>query len=58
MEKPARTQFPIHELVAHRWSPRAFDERPERLRERELRSRSRRPIVESTFVGQWGNPIA
>ena len=31
---------------------------PERLRERELRSRSRRPIGESTFVGQWGNPIA
>lgn len=30
---------------------------PERLRERELRPRSRRPIGESTFVGQWGNPI-
>ncbi len=28
MEKPARTQFPIHELIARRWSPRAFDERP------------------------------
>jgi nitroreductase len=28
MEKPAHTQFPIHELVARRWSPRAFDERP------------------------------
>lgn len=28
MEKPARTQFPVHDLVARRWSPRAFDERP------------------------------
>jgi len=28
MEKPAPTQFPIHELLARRWSPRAFDERP------------------------------
>jgi hypothetical protein len=28
MEKPAHTQFPIHELLAHRWIPRAFDERP------------------------------
>ena len=30
---------------------------PERLRERELRPRSRRPIGEWTFSGQWGNPI-
>lgn len=28
MEKPAHAQFPIHELIARRWSPRAFDERP------------------------------
>jgi nitroreductase len=28
MEKPAPTHFPIHELLARRWSPRAFDERP------------------------------
>ena len=28
MEKPAHAQFPIHELLARRWSPRAFDERP------------------------------
>lgn len=28
MEKPAPTQFPIHDLLARRWSPRAFDERP------------------------------
>jgi nitroreductase len=27
MEKPAQTQFPIHELLKNRWSPRAFDER-------------------------------
>ena len=27
MEKPAQTQFPIHELLEKRWSPRAFDER-------------------------------
>lgn len=31
---------------------------PERLRERELRPRSRRPIQEWTISGQWGNPIA
>ncbi|MDF0668227.1 MAG: nitroreductase family protein [Nitrospira sp.] len=31
---------------------------PERLRERELRPRIRRPIQEWTFLGQWGNPIA
>jgi nitroreductase len=28
MEKPAQTQFPIHELLKKRWSPRAFEERP------------------------------
>lgn len=28
MEKPAPTQFPIHDLLARRWSPRAFDDRP------------------------------
>lgn len=28
MEKPAPAQHPIHELLARRWSPRAFDERP------------------------------
>ncbi len=28
MEKPAKTQFPIHDLLMRRWSPRAFDERP------------------------------
>ncbi len=27
MEQPARLQFPIHDLLARRWSPRAFDER-------------------------------
>jgi nitroreductase len=28
MEKPADTQYPIHDLLRQRWSPRAFDERP------------------------------
>jgi nitroreductase len=28
MEKPASSQFPIHRLLADRWSPRAFDTRP------------------------------
>ena len=28
MEKPADTQFPIHDLLARRYSPRAFDPRP------------------------------
>jgi len=28
MEKPADTQFPIHELLSRRWSPRAFADRP------------------------------
>ena len=28
MEKPAAMAYPIHELIARRWSPRAFDERP------------------------------
>jgi nitroreductase len=28
MEKRASVQFPIHELLARRWSPRAFAERP------------------------------
>ena len=27
MDKPADTQFPIHELLSRRWSPRAFAER-------------------------------
>lgn len=35
MEKPAETQYPIHELLRRRWSPRAFSSRrvePETLR--------------------------
>jgi len=28
MDKPAQTEVPIHELLARRWSPRAYDERP------------------------------
>ena len=27
MEKPADTQYPIHDLLRQRWSPRAFDDR-------------------------------
>ena len=28
MQKPADTQYPIHDLLRLRWSPRAFDDRP------------------------------
>jgi len=28
MEKPADTQYPIHDLLKRRWSPRAFADRP------------------------------
>lgn len=28
MEKSAETQYPIHDLLRRRWSPRAYDERP------------------------------
>jgi nitroreductase len=28
MEKPADTQYPIHDLLRQGWSPRAFDDRP------------------------------
>ena len=28
MEKPADTHIPIHDLLARRWSPRAFAEQP------------------------------
>jgi nitroreductase len=28
MKKPADAQYPIHDLLRQRWSPRAFDERP------------------------------
>src|SRR5271156_932844 len=28
LKKPAETSVPIHELIRHRWSPRAFDSRP------------------------------
>jgi nitroreductase len=28
MEKPADTQYHIHDLLRRRWSPRAFDDRP------------------------------
>ncbi len=28
MEKPADTQYPIHDVMRRRWSTRAFDERP------------------------------
>jgi nitroreductase len=28
VKKPAETSVPIHDLIRHRWSPRAFDPRP------------------------------
>jgi nitroreductase len=28
LKKPAETSAPIHDLIKHRWSPRAFDARP------------------------------
>lgn len=28
MDKPEETQYPIHDLLRQRWSPRAFDDRP------------------------------
>jgi nitroreductase len=28
VKKPAETSVPIHDLIRHRWSPRAFDARP------------------------------
>lgn len=28
MDKPAETQYPIHDLLRHRWSTRAFSEQP------------------------------
>jgi nitroreductase len=28
LKKPAETSAPIHDLLRHRWSPRAFDSRP------------------------------
>ena len=31
MEKPAPAQYPIEDLIARRWSPRAFEERPVEL---------------------------
>ena len=34
MDRPADTRYPIHDLLRHRWSPRAFDSRsvePEKL---------------------------
>ena len=35
MKRPAPTKYPIHDLLTHRWSPRAFEDRavePEKLR--------------------------
>jgi nitroreductase len=28
MHKPAPTNFPVHDLIRHRWSPRAFSDKP------------------------------
>src|SRR5258707_9341710 len=28
MEKPAATEFPVHDLIRNRWSPRAFSDKP------------------------------
>jgi nitroreductase len=28
MQKPAPTDFPVHDLIRHRWSPRAFADKP------------------------------
>jgi nitroreductase len=28
MEKPATTEFPVHDLIRQRWSPRAFSDKP------------------------------
>jgi nitroreductase len=36
MERPATTDFPIHQLIKQRWSPHAFDPRP--VEEATLRS--------------------
>jgi nitroreductase len=36
MEKQADTQYPIHDLLRRRWSPRAFDDRP--IEQEKLRS--------------------
>lgn len=30
MKKPAKTDYPVHELIRDRWSPRAFSEKPVR----------------------------
>ena len=31
MHKPATTDFPVHDLIRHRWSPRAFADKPVEL---------------------------
>src|SRR5260370_30266881 len=28
MEKPAAAEFPVHDLIRRRWSPRAFSDKP------------------------------
>jgi nitroreductase len=28
MQKPAATEFPVHDLISNRWSPRAFADKP------------------------------
>jgi len=28
MQKPAKTKIPVHSIIAHRWSPRAFSNQP------------------------------
>jgi hypothetical protein len=48
IEKTATTEFPVHELLSRRWSPRAFCDRPV----------EREKLLSEKFVfsGRWGQP--
>ena len=69
-QKQAHPDHPIHELIARRWSPYAFADRPvtgmaigyaadpntlpKKYRQRELAPRSRKPLTEFIFGEEWG----
>jgi hypothetical protein len=58
LEKRAETSVPIHELLARRWSPRAYDaNRPDEIEAREIAPRKRRPLAGCFFEGAWETPV-
>jgi hypothetical protein len=64
MIKEASVEHPIHELIAKRWSPYGYSDRPvsaadtetlsDAYKERDLTPRKRKQLKDFVFSGKWG----